>query len=714
MEEKSGLQMQTLGGFNVAIAHSPLLFSITPRLQALLAYLAIHKSTPQSRTHIAFMFWPDSSEEQAHTNLRKLIFHLRRELPGVCTYIHFDSGTLQFYPSMDIQVDHETFISCNARVDAARKGGDHAAEKNALEEAIAAYHGEFMTGYYEEWIVQERERLKELFMTALHRMVSLLENLHRYEEAVQYAHRLLQQEPLHEENCLWLMRLHNSNHDRNGAIQVYLTYIARLEREMGEEPGPRLKQAYENLVKLYDQPRPSATLLATMGTPLIGRSQEMLQLQSAWLSASKGKTQMVLISGEPGIGKTRLAAEMLEWVQRMGVSALSATCYEGEGRLAYAPVIAWLRARPIPQLADIWLSEAARLLPEILLHRPDLPHLARIKQAWQRQHLFEALARMILAGNKPLCIFLDNLHWADRDTLEWLHFLLRFDTKAPLLVLAAARLEGLVSWQPAARLVNSLRQEDRLIEIELVRLTEDETSLLGMNVLGNPLNHGQAELLYHETEGNPLFVIEFMRAGLPEFLPQELNHPFAGPDQTVPTPPKVLSVIAFRLGQLTQPAKHILDIAAVFGRKFRYEMLLKASGYDDLALAQSLDELWQRRLIREQPGGTYDFSHDKIRESVYARLSMARRKALHRRAGEALESIDGADLDRLSPIIAAHFEKAGMVGPAAKYLLWAGRAAKVLYANQDARLYFERALSLTPDHGELYTEIIKELADIPN
>src|SRR5262249_26042215 len=143
--------------------------------------------------------------------------------------------------------------------------------------------------------------------------------------------------------------------------------------------------------------------------------------------------------------KTRLAEEMLAWAGRQGMTTASAHCYTAEGRLAYAPVTAWLRAdavqNSLASLDPIWLTELARLVPEVLTKRPRLPRPMPMTEGWQRQHFFEALARSVLNAHQPLLLLLDDLQWCDPETLEWLHYLLRFDPKARLLLIGTVRSE---------------------------------------------------------------------------------------------------------------------------------------------------------------------------------------------------------------------------------------------------------------------------------
>jgi len=471
--------------------------------------------------------------------------------------------------------------------------------------------------------------------------------------------------------------------------------------EAGKVPVPALSTAdsgsqetiqhSEQAKQVWQEPTPS--------TSLIGRTSERERITAAWQSASAGRPQLLVLSGEAGIGKTRLAEALLTDVGRQGIATAIAHCYAVEGELAYTPVVTWLRSEALrPALAAldaVWLTEVARLLPELLLERPGLPPPSPLREDWQRQRLFEALARALQSSHGPLLLLLDDLQWCDRETLAWLHYLLRFDPHARLLIVGTLRIEELSTNRPLESLLVSLRRDRQVSEIALGPLDAAETAALASYVTGRSLSPALAANLYQETEGNPLFVVETMRMGVGEH---------AGSQQptgvSTPAPPALPStmqaVIAARLEQLSPPARELVNVAAVIGRAFTFEVLKQVSGLDEDALVGRLDELWQRRIIREQ-GNSYDFSHDKLREGAYAGLSRTRRRLLHRHVAEALEAVyaDDADaLNRVSGHIAVHYEHAGVVERAITYYRRAAEVARRLCANAEAIRCYQRVLML--------------------
>ena len=283
-----------------------------------------------------------------------------------------------------------------------------------------------------------------------------------------------------------------------------------------------------------------------------------------------------------------------------------------------------------------------------------------------RLRFFEGLARAALAAPPPLLLLIDDLQWCDRETLEWLHFLSRFDPEARLLVLGTARSEELDAAHPLPALLRHLRSASQLVEIALEPLDAAETAELAAQVGSRVLDANAATRLYRETEGNPLFVVETVRA-------EGGGDPPPGvPEQGIPgLPPRAHAVIAGRLAQLSDHARETAAAAAVIGRAFDLSVLVRLVGDEDV-VARALDELWRKRIVREQGPNAYDFTHDKLRDVAYGETSAPQRRLLHRRVAEALVAAHEEDLDPVSAQIAAHYESAGLFEQAIPHYLEVG------------------------------------------
>ncbi len=700
------LHIHLLGDFLLLSEDNPVLTVNSPRLQSLLAYLVLHRSAPQDRSHLAFLLWPDSTEERAHSSLRKLLHQLRQALPDIDYFLHTDRQSLFWQPAAEAAwtLDVQEFEQQLAQAELTERRQETTVMRHALEQAISLYRGDILPSCYDEWILPERDRLRQLFLSAAERLLALLEEDRDYDAAIQIAQQLLRQDTLHEATYRQLMRLHALRGDRAAALRVYHTCAQVLERELGTEPSQATRTLYESLLESDTSPRTPTGPLTLRGTeaPLLGRKVEWHQIQEAWRKATRGVPHVVILSGEAGIGKTRLSEEMEAWVSRQGMTTASARCYAAVGQLAYAPVTTWLHTDTIQSglsaLDPAWLTEIARLVPEVLATRPKLARPTSMAEGWQRRHFFEALAHAVLIARQPLLLLLDDLQWCDNETLEWLHYLLRFDTSAHLLLIGTVRAEDILPGHPLEAFLGALQRDGMVTEIVLGPLATTETTSLAEHVLGHQLEPDMMNLLYAETEGNPLFVVEMARAGTLELdgrVQSAARSSHALLSQAASTlPPTVQNVLATRLAQLSALAREVANVAAVIGREFTFDVLAKASEDD---VVQGLDELWQRRIVREQGAGMaqgYDFSHDKLRKQAYDALSPAQRHLLHRRVAESLEAVYAEDLDTLSSQVAAHYERAGLFERAIPYYRRAGEVALGIYANTEAIAAFERAAAL--------------------
>jgi DNA-binding SARP family transcriptional activator len=694
----AGLHVHLLGTFRLLDGEAPVKGFDQARLQELLAYLLLHRERPVPRQQLAFLFWPDSTEEQARTNLRNLWHRLRRALPGADRFLTTDELTVQWRDACACWLDVAAF---EAGVQRAGASADDDEQIAALKAAAAVYGGELLPGCYSDWLLAERERLAQTYGAALEQLAALYEAQRDYPQAIARAQALLRHDPLHELAYTRLMRLHALNDDRAAALHTYHTCATTPRRDLDVEPGHATRVLYQRLLSAQFQPAATAPAPAAPAIPLMSREAEWAQLLKTW-RAAVGGPRVVLISGEAGIGKTRLAEELAEWAGRQGITVLSARCYPqgAGGEMAYAPAIAWLRGGPRPRLADPWLRELARLLPEISVERPDLPLPAPLTEGWQRTRLFETLAHALLAGRSAVLLILDDLQWCDRDTLDWLRFLLTArpgqDTATHLLIVATLRSEAreadaaLVPWR------DELARGGQLSEIELGPLSQEATLALAGQAAGRPLDQALGPLLYRDTEGYPLFVVEMVRVGFAAAGRHPAQHVAAMLAAPAALPERVCWVLDARLAQLSPPARGVIELAAVVGRAFTFDVLAAASDLDEGLLVAALDEAWRRRIIREQGGDAYDFSHEKLRETAYVGLSRARRRWLHGQVGRALERLHAGDLDAAAGALAGHWEAAGQPAQAIAYLDRSARRARRLYAHRDALAALERAIGLLP------------------
>ncbi len=342
------LHIHLLGEFRLRATDISVTTLDQERLQALLAYLLLQRATPQSRQQLAFQLWPDSTEAQARINLRTLIHRLRQALPHADAFVRIDAQMVQWRSDSPCTLDVDAFEQALARVAQAGQRGDQTAARSALQEAVDLYRGDLLPGWYDDWVLLERERLRQAFLAALERLIVLLEQAGDYPTAIGYAQQLLRHDPLREATYQHLMRLHALSGDRASAVRAYQTCVTILERELSVEPSPATHEAYERILHLeaaaaaVDRPaRPTPNRqyhnLPLALTSFIGRTREIGEV--IWLLAT---TRLLTLTGAGGCGKTRLALAV--------AAELVATYPDGVWLIELAPLAdgGWCR-RPWPQ-----------------------------------------------------------------------------------------------------------------------------------------------------------------------------------------------------------------------------------------------------------------------------------------------------------------------------------------------------------------------------
>lgn len=721
-----GVTIQLLGGFQITEKQQPATGFTNTRLQSVLAYLILSRNAPQARQQLAYLFWPDSTDSQARTNLRNILHLLRNNLPNVENTVAIDARTVQWRQDAPITVD---IIEFDNALSLANDAHDEIVQRQALERAVAHYTGDLLPGCYDDWILSVREEWQQRYISAVEQLIDLLERQREYRTALDHAQRLLQYDPLLETTYGRLMQLHAALGDRAAALRVYHLCRTTLDRELGVEPSPTTQAIYERLLNL-ETPATAAEGLR-LAAPLVGRDQAWGELQDRWQQLIQsgqrnGQVQFVMLAGEAGIGKTRLAEEMTEALGRQGVTTATAYCYPAGGNLAFAPLQNWLRAADIvrhrAKLSTIWHQELTRLIPEVAAETAE--HVpSPVTDAAHRRRLFEAVLHALTAGENSLLLVLDDIQWCDPDTLEWLEFLMHNHQQAslpvPIFVLATLRSGETAADDPLSRFRHTLERSGMLHDLYLDRLTESETGQVIANLTGENKT-ADIHAIYEDTDGIPLFIVETIRAtrqSQPNPQKERATDTAGDIAEMPPTlPPKILSVIEGRLVRLSPSARTMADLAAVVGRAFTTELLMRATTMGEDELVQALDELWQQQIIKEHAGRseeTYAFVHDKLREVLYGLLSPMRRRQLHRKVAQALEALGTEQQLDVSAQVALHCEQAGQLQLAIEWLQRAAHAAHRVSALQDALVHLNHALDLLQRLDDSVAPAIRGALELP-
>jgi len=733
------LEISLLGEQRVAMDGSVVVALGAPRSMALLGFLLVHRDAPQRREHIAAQFWPDSTDAQARTNLRRELHSMRAGFPQVDHWLAADGGTLLWRLSQDCQLDVAAFEAAADAASKARAAGDEAGFHQAAAEAVRLYRGELMPALYDDWVMPERDRLHRSCLTLLDQLITLDRDAGAYGQAIERARRRVELEPLEEVGYRALLQAQALSGDRAAALQTYHRCVSVLERELGVEPDQATTAEYDRLISRSPEPaavdqaavrpaiRAPGLVTSARQVRLVGRERELDVLRRRWREALTGVAGFAVVAGEAGIGKTRLLDELSSVVQRGGGEAMRARCFAARGRLALAPVSEWLRSPALRsargRLDPVWAREVERLVAP-----PDAGPMAPLRpmaDAWQRHRFFEGLARAVLSTGRPVLLVLDDLQWCDEDTLAWLQLLLHLGRDHPLLVVGSTRLEEAEGNTELTEMLRVLRSAGQVVDVSLTPLDAERSAELAAEVLGTTLARPEADWLYAATGGYPLFVIESVRANVLDHLDRTASaEPWpAAPAAAAlgalttlapPDPgPQARAVLADRIRQAGPAAREVAELAAVIGRDFTVELLTEASDLDADLVVGAVDELWRRRIIREHSAASYDFFHDLLRDTAYGEISLPRRRLLHRRVAQALELIPADDLDIAAAALAYQYERADRPDRAVPHHVRAAQVATGVFANQEAVRHYRRAAGLLQNMPASRDRDVSEL-DIRN
>ncbi len=687
----ANLSIYTLGPPDVRWERRSLLIA-RRQARAMLYCLAVHLR-PVPREQLCFLFWPDVPESSARRNLTRLLSHLRRALPVPALLVA--SGDYVGLEPDRIWSDAVAF----ERLCETSNGQERT---EALQQAVDLYRGPFLDGFslpgnaeIDAWASSERRGFERLYLQAASALIEEYTFKGAYENAIALAQRYLATDDLAESVHRRLIELYAATGDRGAASRQFERCVTILEQELGVSPLPETWAVYQAALEGRPAPeltplfRPQKVAFPDPELPLVGRQGALDQLEQAYAQAQSGHGGFVLLSGEAGVGKSRLLHEFVTLLQNRAL-ALTGAGQSGAQSLPYHPLTQALRTLlvhsptpPLPRpLAPIWLAEASRLLPELRAIHPDLPPPLPGGADEARARLFEALCQIVFAlsdRSRPALLCLDDLHWADRATLDWLGYLGPQLREKPLLVIGTCRAEDL---EGMSGLCHSLRRSGTLTELSLKGLDVPDVAQLVCSMIGD-LSAGEplSRRLQQATGGNPFFLIETLRVILETGPREDLTD--------LPLTDSVRQTIGARLSRLDPVARQVLEAAAVLGLGFDFDPLAQAAGRGEAEALGGLETLVARQLLVERPDG-YRFRHELIQTAVYRDLNRWRRRLLHRRAGEALERTHPQD-----PVaLAWHFERAEEPDKAARYALAAGEKAKTVFAYADAQALFDRALTL--------------------
>jgi DNA-binding SARP family transcriptional activator len=712
----------------------------TRKAIALVAYLAV-TGRRHTRDALSGLLWPEYGQTRARAALRRTLSSLKAAraegwLVADREGVELDRGSVL----VDVDRFHGLLAACRAHGHAASEVCPECLPP--LEKAVGLYRDDFMSGFglrdsaaFDDWQFFQGESLRRELADALERLAGGRAAGGEWEPAIAHARRWLALDSLHEPAHRLLMALYAWSGQRAAALRQYRECTKVLGRELGVAPLEETTGLYR---AIQENDLPSPPVLARPGAsalpgqappgaeeagpapvredPFVGRQDEWEALLRAYGEVEKGG-RLVVLEGEAGIGKTRLAGEFVAHAARRGATVVVARCYAGETNLAYGPFIEGLGAAlgtrsmgPLEELPAGTLGEACRLLPELGALLPEAAAPPPLDTPGALARFYEGVVRVLLAlldGPAPGVLLLDDLQWADGASLDLLAYLVHRLRDRPLLVLVTWRPEEVSEGHRLRGLLAEARRSGRAAVLKLGRLDPEAVRELVGRTLGEEDSGALAPRLGGETEGLPLFLTEYLAA--------VTNGELDPRSEAWALPGGVHDLLRGRLAAVGETAGQVLAAAAVVGRSFDFDTVREASGRGEEETLLALEELVGRRLILEshdpQPGGpTYDFDHDKLRTLVYEETGLARRRLLHRRAAAALAGrARGREAGTLAGQIARHLRLAGQDAEAAEHYRLAGDHARDLYANGDALAHYEEALALGHSEAAALHEAIGDL-----
>lgn len=711
-ERKLDFRLTLLGGFGLAVDGKRLKFA-TRKESSLYAYLSLHQEKGTiRRERLAGLLWPDVDEQRARRNLSTALWRIkvtldRNEAASLAPQTSGDAVGIRLDPDAVDVLKFQWLLEDSER-------HDEADRLQLLQEAESLYAGDLLEEYEDEWCEEARRHLRAQYGNVLRKLSTIHKRQAEYVRAAQFTRKLVAIEPLDEEGHKELMLLHHLSGDRNAALKQYETLQKNLREELGIEPNQATTQLWEYIrttapnTNVIGRPEPRGLDQSTDSRiPLIGREAYVETILDRIQHSALGHGSAILLSGDAGIGKTKLVETVATEARLRDVEVLQGRCPELHNPPPYQIILQALWSRVIEATRT---QEPGSLLGTILkalsfdsnsTRRPARNPEATLNTTVVMEAILELFKPD--SARKPTLLILEDVHRIDQASLTFLATLLDRVSSMPLTVLATIRPDEKKSSE-----ITSTLTANGALHLSLPPLNESELQRLVRAILRDKsVSPVVLSFVWDRTDGVPLFALElvdFMLAGRFIYKASSGVWELRNNTDEIPDkfPSRVNEVIRRRVDLLDPQSKKSLVAAAILGIEFSQRNLAALTGLSEDALADSLSRLADHRLVIDFGEG-FRFRHETIRAVALELLPIAKQRLLHLRAAEILEKIDSSQPEDLY----LHFLEAEKCDKAVVYAEASGDKARSVHANMNAVTWYTKAIDLLNSTEDLSEDILR-------
>jgi len=697
------LKISLLGSLQITNDRLPVDGLHGQRVKSILTYLLLHTDTDVLRSELAGNLWPDISESQARTNLRRELHALKRTHRVIDACIASSKNTVTWLMPSACSYDVGAFIELCRAFDAEPDN------KKKIElglQAVALYKGQLVPGIDDSWIFNSRASLHQQWTLLSDRLLEVLQDSGESEHVVDIATRQLTFDPYLETAYAALMDAHIVSGNPAMALHAYHQCASVLEKDLDTSPNQQIQDLHSKVISTnstthaaVDKRRNSPS--KKQQSDLIGRSSALRGLIDSLSSPPAKLPPFAFISGESGIGKSRLADEVLSSERLKHLVKVRAACRPARIDTAFGPFKDWILNPYFWNACKNAMEFEYEEIQSIFSEKSSSFSTKKLRKLRSQEEILSALSSIVCTvaefyhteEHANLLLYVDDLQWADAEFFSWLQYFLSNQNDSQVIFLCTARSEEMDVKNKLSELIKDLSSSEQLLLSELSYLNEsDSLELMKKHIPDQTqidIKQNDLEKIYGHLQGNPLFLIESV-----DHLLNKRESIASDKQVDIEGAPKIYVMLKRRIDLLDEEARQILLQASVIQRQFSLPLIQVLTDFSDRILLVALDDLWKRNMLREVNQGEYDFSHDSLRETCYASLSEPQKKIIHSQVARALEKLHPNQVAAIAAEIGVHYQKAGNLSTALSWFERALAHSRETLAAYNSIEYAERCLQL--------------------